>query len=280
MLQLLISLTGCAGDAREAQAETGPRIVAVGDLHGDLEASMAVLTMAGVVDAAGAWTGEDAILVQTGDTTDRGPDSKGVLELMRRLQTEAPTAGGQVVPLLGNHEVMNLVGDWRYVSPADVEGFGGAEARAAALGADGDLGAWLRTLDMVAVVDRVVFVHGGVDPEHAKLGVEGINGLLGTAEAMASTSPIWFRGYLQDPEPEACKMLEEALVALAAERMVVGHTTQKSGEIAHRCNGRLLGIDTGISAHYGQNLAAVEIVQGDARAIYPYGTVDLPDPRR
>ena len=278
MLLLLISLTACRGDG--AQAEEPRRLVAVGDLHGDLEASLAVLRLAGLVDESGAWAGGNAVLVQTGDTTDRGPDSRGVVDLMIRLQAEAPASGGEVRPLLGNHEVMNLVGDWRYVSPEDVEGYGGLEARKEAYGADGSHGAWLREQALTTVVDRVVFVHGGITPEAAALGVEGINGLLGQPDRLGPDSPIWYRGYLQDPEPEACKRLEAALTELAAERMVVGHTTQRSGEIASRCGGRLLGIDTGISAHYGSNLAALEIVDGDARALYAAGAVDLPDPRR
>jgi hypothetical protein len=65
---------------------------------------------------------------------------------------------------------------------------------------------------------------------------------------------------------------------LGAQRMVVGHTTQRSGAVASRCGGRLLGIDTGISSHYGAQLSAVEIIDGDAVAIYPDKRFDLPDP--
>ena len=276
---LLIPLLACKGDAAEPAVEAAPpsrRIVAVGDLHGDLEAALAVLQLAGVVDAEGAWSGGDALLVQTGDTTDRGPRSKGVMDLVMRLEAEAPKAGGEVIALRGNHEVMNLVGDWRYVSPEDVDEFGGMEPRKAALSPDGVYGAWLASLDYVAVVDRIVFVHGGVTPEFAAMGLDALNAL--GPDQLGESSPIWYRGYLQDPEPEACKVLSEALVALAAERMVVGHTTQRSGEIASRCKGRILGIDVGISAHYGRNLAAVEFVDGDARALYPTAPVDLPDP--
>ena len=74
--------------------------------------------------------------------------------------------------------------------------------------------------------------------------------------------------------------IKTALTALGARRMVIGHTTQESGQIAVRCGGALLGIDTGISAHYGGHHAAVELTGDDARAIYATGTVDLPDPPR
>ena len=284
MLSVSLLLAGCGEPkAEEARLE---KLVAVGDLHGDLDAALDVLRMAGLVDDAGAWSGGTATLVQTGDTTDRGPQSKEVVELMKRLVDEADAAGGRVVPLLGNHEVMNLQGDWRYVHPDDVAGFGGVEERKAELAPDGDLGAWLRTLDVVAVVDGVVFTHGGVSRQAAALGLDHwnaqVSGLVYGARPGLSdpASPIWYRGYLQDPEAEACATLSRALTALSAERMVVGHTTQDSGRVAERCDGRILGIDTGISAHYGGHLAAVEFRSGDAWAIYPSGAVDLADPQR
>lgn len=271
--------------APQAPPPFAQRIVAVGDLHGDVDAALAVLAMAGLVDAAGTWVGGDTILVQTGDTTDRGPRSKGVLELMQRLQAEARAAGGEVHALLGNHEVMNLQGDWRYVSEGDVAEFGGVEARKAALAPDAPLGAWLRASDAAVAVDGVVFVHGGIRPAYASLGARGISDAVRAAldgrqspEILGDEGPLWYRGYAQAPEPVACAELGEALVALAARRMVVGHSTRKDGLVASRCGGQLLIIDTGISAHYGGNLAAIEIRQNDAKALYPTGAVDLPDP--
>ncbi|MCB9777110.1 MAG: metallophosphoesterase [Alphaproteobacteria bacterium] len=261
------------------------RIVAVGDLHADLPAALAVLQLAGVVDEAGRWSGGRTVLVQTGDTTDRGPDSKEVIELLDRLEEEAEAAGGRVVALLGNHEVMNLTGDLRYVSPDDVADFGSPEARAAAFGPQGTLGRWLRERDAVAIVDDTVFVHGGVTAVAAVRGADGLSADVRAAidtdpraAVLGPEGPLWYRGYLQAPEPLACQELERALQALGARRMVVGHTTQKSGRVAVRCEGRLLGIDLGISDHYGRHLGAVELVGGDARAIYPSGAVDLPDP--
>lgn len=263
----------------------GPRLVGIGDLHADLPTALKVLQLAELVDAEGRWSGGDAVLVQTGDQTDRGPDSLEVIELLMRLQAEAEASGGRVQPLLGNHEVMNLMGDLRYVSPEDVQDFGSAAKRAEAFSAQGELGKWLRSLPMVAVEQGVVFVHGGVTEQYAKMGLKQLNGLApgvlaGTLPptALGDSSPIWFRGYLRDPEVQACAELDGALKALAARRMVVGHTTQRDGQIASRCGGRLLGIDTGISSHYGGHSAALEISNGDARALYPQGAVDLPDP--
>jgi hypothetical protein len=84
-----------------APAGSLERLVAIGDLHADLPQALAVLRLAGLVDDAGRWSGGTATLVQTGDTTDRGPDSKEVLELLERLTGEAAAAGGRVVVLSG-----------------------------------------------------------------------------------------------------------------------------------------------------------------------------------
>ncbi|MCB9677509.1 MAG: metallophosphoesterase [Alphaproteobacteria bacterium] len=274
--------------AAEQRASTGRRIVAIGDLHGDRDATLEVLALAGVADAQGRWIGGDTVFVQTGDVTDRGPDSKGVIDLMRSLAEQAPAHGGEAHLLNGNHEVMNLQGDWRYVSPEDIAGFGGRSKRAIAFGRNGDYGKWLATLPMVAKVDDTIFVHGGVTPEIADLGVDGINT---TAREHyfdppgpdghpinGDRGPTWYRGYVQDAEAEACAELEKALATLGAKRMVVGHTTRRDGVVEARCGGRITVIDIGISAHYGRHLGAWESLDGDARALMPSGPVDLPDP--
>ena len=267
----------------ETPAKWPTRVVAIGDLHADLPTTLGVLQLAGLVDERGQWIGGDTIVVQTGDQTDRGPDSKEVLELLMALQGQAAAAGGQVIVLLGNHEVMNLRGDLRYVSPQDVQDFGSPQQRALAFSADGALGAWLRERPMVAQVGDAVFVHGGITPRFAKLGISGMNALASGVVSgrlpgtqLGDDSPIWYRGYLQGEG--ACQELELALESLGAERMVVGHTTQRTGRIAVGCDGRILGIDTGISSHYGAHPAAVEFRGGDAWALYPAGNEDVLDP--
>lgn len=102
-LVLLLTLAALlAGAAR------GARIVAVGDVHGEIDGFDSVLQATALTDLEGRWVGGDAILVQTGDVTDRGARVKDVMDRLRALQEQAPTQGGRVVALLGNHEVSNL----------------------------------------------------------------------------------------------------------------------------------------------------------------------------
>jgi hypothetical protein len=109
--------------AAPAGAAQPARIVAVGDLHGDYEAWVAIARAARVIDARAGWAGGNATLVQLGDVTDRGADSLKIIRSLQKLQRQAPRSGGQVIVLLGNHEAMNLLGDLRYVVPGEFAAF-------------------------------------------------------------------------------------------------------------------------------------------------------------
>ena len=113
--------------AGEASPKTASALVAIGDVHGDLDTFVALLRKAELMDAEGHWRGGTRHLVQTGDLLDRGARSREVVELLMRLQGEAQEAGGRVVVLLGNHEVMNIVGDLRYVLTEEFAAYSGRE---------------------------------------------------------------------------------------------------------------------------------------------------------
>ena len=99
------------------------RIVAVGDLHGDYDAWVAIARNAGVTDASGHWAGGTTVLVQMGDVVDRWTDSLKIIRSLQQLQKEAPRKGGKVIVILGNHEAMNLLGDNRYTTAGEYAAF-------------------------------------------------------------------------------------------------------------------------------------------------------------
>lgn len=104
-------------------AQDHSTLVAIGDVHGDLDDFCAILRRVELIDEQRRWTGGKATLVQLGDLLDRGPKPREVLDLMISLDEQAAKTGGQVVSLLGNHEVMNLMGDLRYVSAGNYASF-------------------------------------------------------------------------------------------------------------------------------------------------------------
>jgi len=99
------------------------RIVAVGDLHGDYQAWLTIARAAGLIDAGNRWAGGKTTLVQLGDVTDREADSLKIVRSLQQLQKEAPRKGGRVIVVLGNHEAMNLTGDYRYTTAGEFAAF-------------------------------------------------------------------------------------------------------------------------------------------------------------
>ena len=241
------------------------RIVAIGDLHGDLDATRRALRLAGAIGADDHWSGGTLTVVQTGDTIDRGDQDREVLDLLERLRGEAAKAGGAFIAMSGNHEIMNVAGDMRYVTRTAAAAFEPDRVRAFAPGA-----AYARTLadwPVIAQVGGNVFVHGGVLPHHVRYGVERLNRetaawMRGSAPAPAllqqEDAPIWTRVYSTPGGPADCVQLAQALSALGAQRMVVGHTPQPRG-ISSACDDRVYRIDTGMSRFYGGPVQVLEI---------------------
>jgi len=105
------------------RASAQMRVVAIADSHGAYPEFVAILQRVGLIDGNRQWIGSSSVLVQLGDVIDRGKRSRDCLDLLMDLERQAPKQNGRVIPLLGNHEVMNLMGDLRYVVAEDFQAF-------------------------------------------------------------------------------------------------------------------------------------------------------------
>jgi Calcineurin-like phosphoesterase len=260
------------------------RIVAIGDLHGDLTATRRALVLAGATDAHDRWVGDRLVVVQTGDEIDRGDDDRAIIELFDTVADAAQSRGGRVIALVGNHEAMNVAGDFRYVTRGGFAAFsdvdtsavpGGvlqqfpvdARGRAAAFLPGGPYARRLAERPAVVVVGDTVFVHGGTTLGHVRYGIGRLNREVsrwmsgnGAPSLLAADpeGPLWTRRYSDDKAGIDCTGLEAALAALAAKRMVIGHTPHQEG-VSAVCNGRVWRIDTGLSGYYGGPTEVLEI---------------------
>ena len=204
-----LGLTPAAFHAPVPQAAkaAGPRVVAIGDVHGAFDQFVEILQTAGLIDAKHQWIGGTTVLVQTGDIFDRGPKVREALDLLMRLEEEARRAGGRVEALLGNHEVMNLLHEFRDVSPASYAAFADAKSESRrqrafddyaklvkqratpgeapsrdawlashppgfleyveALGPRGKYGRWLRSHKVITTEGGTAFMHAGVRADMA-----------------------------------------------------------------------------------------------------------------
>lgn len=292
-----------------------PRVIAVGDLHGDLQKTRRAFQLAGLINDQDRWIGGSTTVVQVGDILDRGDHELQILFWLERLQQEAARAGGAVHVLNGNHETMNVAGQYRYVttggmhgfkrwqqvasvesalrttcncgnvsshlkaamhgagSPASISAVAGNEelrlARTAALQPGGEVTRrFFARHPTVLQVGSTVFVHGGLLPEHADIGITRINKetqewMLGKRGSSSGPKPsflsgrsavVWSRHYsAEDAARCDCDLLAEALRRVpGAQRMVVGHTIQGRG-INSACGGKVYRIDVGMSKGCGNN---------------------------
>jgi hypothetical protein len=267
------------------------RIVAIGDVHGDLRATRNALRLAGAIDSLDTWIGGSLVVVQTGDQLDRGDEEQAILDWFQKLQGEAAAAGGAFLPLLGNHELMNVHADLRYVTPGGFADFEDAvtvdaqdpelaafephqRARMAAFLPGRPYARLLAEHQLILQRGDNVFVHGGVLPHHVAYGIDRINaetqawlrGDIDRPRILKEDSPQWSRLYSDEPDSTACATLARTLELLGAKRMIVGHTVQESG-ISSYCGGRVWCIDVGLAAHYGGELQVLEIHGDDVRVL-------------
>jgi hypothetical protein len=278
--------TGAPGEI-PTRLEAPARIVAIGDLHGDLTATRAALRLAGAIDSLDHWIGGKLVIVQTGDILDRGDEEEAIFRLLDDLDREARAVGGAVHVLNGNHELMNAYLDYRYVTDggwADFEDVTTVSAvdsflatleprqraRAQALRPGGDFARFLAERNTFLILGETLFTHGGVLPEHVEFGLEWMNarvrawlrGEIPQPEWIrGDLSPVWNRLYSDAPDQAACDTLAMVLDSLDVERLVVGHTVQDGG-ITSYCGGRVWCIDVGMAAHYGGRPEVLEI-RGD-----------------
>ena len=277
------------------------RIVAFGDVHGDLQATRNALRLAGAIDSLDTWIGGQLVVVQTGDQLDRGDEEQAILDLFETWKVEAAAAGGAFLPLLGNHELMNVRADLRYVTEGGYADFEDAvefdpadpalaafepqqRARMAAFLPGRPYARLLSERKLILLRNGNVFVHGGVLPHHVEYGIDRINaetqawlrGEIERPEILKEDSPQWTRLYSDEPDSLSCATLLLPLDLLGAERMIVGHTVQEPG-ITSYCGGRVWCIDVGLAAHYGGKLQVLEIQGDQVRVLTTENASEVPE---
>ncbi len=239
------------------------------DIHGDDQALITLLSGAGIIDQAQRWAAGTATFVIVGDMIDKGPDAVGVIRLVAALQSQARSAGGQLVVTMGNHEAEFLADPTNSKASAS-NGFdvdladAGLTPAATAAGLD-DVGLFIRDLPFAARVGDWFFAHAGntAGQTLAQLSaalVAGVNAsgfgadiLANTSsilEAKAATSVFWE----QSGDPQTT--LTNWAHALGAERIVVGHEpakvtfadgTKRAADTMFQRYNRIFLIDTGMS---------------------------------
>ncbi len=273
------------------------RVCAVGDVHGGFDELAATLKALKVANRTAKdsfrfrWAGSDSVLVFVGDFNDRGLYTKQVYDAVMDLQQQAEKAGGQVVALMGNHEVMLLNGqieEWaktltshkkqHYQNTLDSFTKDGLDFHQA-ISEKGLYGSWIRNRPLFAVVNGFMFVHAGLPntpltksnlAADFKDDIEKGNFKAGIF--MNHDSVLWNRDWWKDDE-----LVERNLKLLGVMGVVFGHTIGALGEkgrIVAKDN-RLVSIDIGMTPAYGNSKGGGLIISNSAsyhlvfRAVYP-----------
>jgi len=256
-------------DLQKSTYKNVDSLYVIGDVHGRYEQLIHLLQNSNIIDEDLNWIAGKTHLVFLGDLFDRGQDVTRVLWFIYGLEEKAEKSGGKVHLVLGNHEIMTMTKDLRYVNAKEI-------AIASAYGKKYDelfhptkslLGAWLRAKPSILKIDNALFAHGGI----VDLGTNIINDFNKQAytymkdslflkimskdstevahdlekwERMryffyAEVSPYWYRGYVYSDTLDL--QLDAMLKRYKSKVHIVAHTPLPS--ITQKYDGKLLTTD-------------------------------------
>lgn len=237
-------------------------IAVISDVHGQYNIYLNQLISNGIIDKDLNWKFGKGHLVFLGDAFDRGDMVTELLWHLFSLEKQALKAGGMVHFLLGNHEVMVLNQDLRFINEKykKVEVISGSNYFDL-YSENSILGKWLRSKPVMITINDIIFVHGGISSElvNRNLKLRQINQIfydkivgkdIETIQANEELSfldgedgPLWYRGYFKDTTFSESRT-DSILEFYGKEHIVVGHTTHRA--IESLFNNKIIGIDAGI----------------------------------
>jgi hypothetical protein len=245
------------------------------------------------------WIGGETVVVQVGDQIDRcrftgiscslpeatkddeASDLK-ILNYFTKLHNQAQKKGGAVYSIIGNHELMNVKGDMRYVSYENIKDFNnykkpdgkiiedGMEARTWAFSPGNPIANFLGcTRQLSLIIGSNLFVHAGVLPKITeKYGVQDMNQIMSlflwdklnnnidTKDLLDSAdySPLWNRvfGSKMQSKQQCDYLMNPLKDVYKVDRIFVGHTPQVATGITNTCQGKIWLTDYGASKVFDQ----------------------------
>lgn len=236
----------------------GNPILAISDIESGYKTFRDFLMQNKVIDSKLNWTFGKGHLVLVGDFVDRGFSTTQVLWFIYKLEQEAKKVGGLVHFIIGNHELKNMQATFgaasqKYLAVAAILG----KQQHELYNQKSFLGNWLSSKNAIEKINGHIFVHGGIHPEVANLGLtlEELNTISRTlyytayfptpektnAQLITSTRKgiSWYRGYFRENVSQA--QIDSQLETFKAKSVVVGHTLQS--KVKSFFNGKVIGID-------------------------------------
>lgn len=212
------------------------------DMEGNFAGFRKLLQACGVIDNGLNWIFGKGHLVLSGDFVDRGQQVTELLWFIYSLEDKAKAAGGYVHYILGNHEIMIMSGDTRYVNKKYKESTGLLNVKYEQLFDEHtELGRWLRTKNVIEKIGDNIFVHGGISDAVNKLRLspEEINKIVKPFYSDSlyiypdkklpvlynNEGPFWYRGYYKpDPDKVLPGQIHRTLSRFSVRHIFTGHS--------------------------------------------------------
>ena len=231
------------------------KMLVISDIEGNFKGFKSILQGNKIIDKNFNWTFENNHLVLVGDFFDRGVNVTECLWLIYKLENEAEQQGGKVHFILGNHEMMNLKGQLKYVRDKYYENADTLQLDYEKWYAGNtELGRWLRTKNGVEKIGDLLFVHAGIRKDFPKkYTIRQINENIRTNidkiyqkeedhrddVFIGNRGVLWYRGISNEEEKQ--EDIEKTLLAFKAKKMIIGHTVMD--EIKYLYNQKVIAID-------------------------------------
>ena len=284
------------------------RIIVIGDIHGDIEILLECLIKAKLIedkkildysidwDNVITWTGGDTVVVQVGDQIDScrydgkhscsdpsfyGSDMANdinILYFMTNLHKKARAYGGAIYSLIGNHELMNVIGDMSYVSHSNIISHSknknieeGMKNRIDSFRPGNKMANFLAcTRKIVLKIGDNLFVHAGIVPYITKkYNIDDINRILtlflldefkdlddiikNDIFMSSEHSPLWTRIFGSKNIDKKCDELMNPLEQIyKVGKIFVGHTPQLKTGIISKCKDRVWLTDAGMPSAFNK----------------------------
>jgi hypothetical protein len=235
------------------------KLLILSDIEGNFEAFRKLLQGNKVIDENFDWKFGDGQLVLVGDFFDRGHQVTELLWFIYYLEDKAKADGGYIHFILGNHEIMNLSGDLRYLNQKYIDNAGLLNQQYVSLyDENSELGRWLRTKNVVEKIGDIVFAHGGISGyiNRMNISVPEINTLSRPyyADSMyvyadprsdtlfGNLGPFWYRGYYEKTNAHIPSQIDATLSQFHINHIVTGHTIV-ADTVSVWYDGKLLNTD-------------------------------------
>ncbi|MEP7373966.1 MAG: metallophosphoesterase [Chitinophagaceae bacterium] len=251
------------------------KMLVISDIEGNFAAFRNLLQVNGVIDENFNWTFNKDHLVLTGDFVDRGMMVMEVLWLIYSLEEKAKAAGGYVHFILGNHEIMNMSGDLRYVQARYPEHAALMNTQYTKLfGPDTEIGRWLSTKNVVERVGNTLFSHGGISPyvNNMQISLNELNNVArphyrDSAAAYtdprvdilySDVGPFWYRGYYTGSSRATMQQVDSTLQFYGVRYIGTGHTII-ANNISSNFDGKVFDTDV----HHADGHSEALLVEGN-----------------